>query len=223
MSSTSDGLIDFTQTAPHEDNKRDILRGVVIDIVKNNDCKFTALIRSVDLISRRAIDNYAVFVSEFSFDKIRDEIERRKSEFIMRINKTFADIQDKLLGIPIAVIIASAQIDIKNGYIKNTAVLFGISIFTLLMGILTKNQIHNLEVIKEEYDYQKEILEKEYASLHSKISSAFEAINKRCKCLKITFYAISVILLLNYIFTYILYYKWTPKFNKAAIYLLETL
>lgn len=222
MLSTSDTLIDFTQNSPHEINKRDILKSVVIDLIKSSDTPFKTLLRSIHEISRRATDNYAIFVSEFSFEKIRDEIEKRKSEFIIRINRTFADIQDKLLGIPIALIIAATQIDIKNGYTKNTAIITGISIFTILMGMLINNQLHNLEAIKDEYDYQREMLKKEYSSLHAKIASAFDTINARWKRLKYTFYFLSLIMILNYIISYVLYYKWTMKFKKAAIFLWNT-
>jgi len=216
LTSTSDVLIDFTQTGPHEINKRDILKGVIIDVLRNSDTTFKTILRSINEISRRATDNYAVFVSEFSFDKIRDEIEKRKTEFILRINKTFSDIQDKLLGIPVALIVASTQIDIKNSYTKNTAIMFGISIFTILMSCLIQNQLHNLKVIKDEYAYQEDMLENEYSTLHDKIASAFKAIKLRWRYLNRTFYGVAVILFINYIVTYYLYFQWTLKF-KAAV------
>lgn len=217
-------LLHFIESSPHEANKRDILKGVVVDVIKNSREPFTTLIQSLDEITRRATDNYAVFVSEFSFDKIRDEIERRKSEFVLRINKVFSDIQDKLLGVPLALIIASTQMGEKGGYEKNCAIMCGISIFTILMALLIKNQVSNLETIKDEYGYQEDLLEREYVSLHEKIAAAFHAIQERWDYLNLIFKCISVLVLTNYIFAYVLYYRWTPEFREtldAIVYLLS--
>ncbi|WP_136524636.1 hypothetical protein [Geomonas ferrireducens] len=211
--SQSETLLHFLESTPHEANKRDILKGVVVDTIKSSRTPFTSLISSLDDVTRRATDNYAVFVSEFSFDKIRDEIEKRKSEFILRINKVFSDIQDKLLGVPLALIIASTQLDTKGDYGKNTSIICGISIFTILMALLLKNQVANLEAIKEEYAYQEGLLEKEYSSLHAKIEKAFKVIQGRWLYLDRKLQFVAGLVLGNYAFACFLYYQWTPQFR----------
>jgi len=209
----SEALLHFVESTPHQTNKRDILKGVVVDFTKNSSRPFTVLIRSLEEITRRATDNYAVFVSEFSFDKIRDEIEKRKSEYLLKINKVFSDIQDKLLGVPLALIIASTQLDTKGGYGKNTAIICGVSIFTIFMGLSIRNQVANLEAIKEEYDYQEGLLEREYSSLHAKIDCAFKTIKKRWRYLRHKLTFVALLVMGNYLFAYVLYYRWTPLFR----------
>jgi hypothetical protein len=217
--SSSQALAHFIESSPHEANKRDIVKGIVVDVIKGSPTAFTALIRTMDEIVRRANDNYSVFVSEFSFDKIKDEIAKRKIDFILRINKVFSDIQDKILGVPLALIIATTQIDAKNSYSKNTAIIVGLSLFTIIMGMLVKNQLSNLNAIKEEYTYQEGLLEKEFSSLHSKISDAFQAIDRRQKHLWLLLYSVAVLVLFSYVFSYFLYYQLTGDFQRAVTFI----
>lgn len=216
--SLSQALAHFIESSPHEANKRDIVKGIVVDIIKGSPAAFATLVRTMDDIVRRANDNYSVFVSEFSFDKIKDEIAKRKIDFILRINKVFSDIQDKILGVPLALIIATTQIDAKNSYNKNTVIIMGLSLFTIIMGMLVKNQISNLDAIKEEYTYQEGLLEKEFSSLHSKISDAFQTINRRQKHLRLLLYAVAVLVLFSYVFSYFLYYQLTGDFQRAVTF-----
>lgn len=217
--SSSQALAHFIESSPHEANKRDIVKGIVVDVIKGNPAAFSTLVWTMDDIVRRANDNYSVFVSEFSFDKIKDEIAKRKIDFILRINKVFSDIQDKVLGVPLALIIATTQIDAKNSYNKNTAIIMGLSLFTIIMGMLVKNQMSNLNAIKEEYTYQEGVLEKEFSSLHSKISNAFQAINRRQKTLRVLLYAVAVLVLFSYGFSYFLYYQLTEDFQRAVTFI----
>ncbi|GFO57417.1 hypothetical protein GMSM_44240 [Geomonas sp. Red276] len=217
--SFSQALAHFVESSPHEANKRDIVKGIVVDVIKGSPAAFATLVRTMEEIVRRANDNYSVFVSEFSFDKIKDEIAKRKIDFILRINKVFSDIQDKILGVPLALIIATTQIDAKNTYSKNTAIIIGLSLFTIIMGMLVKNQLSNLYAIKEEYTYQEGLLEKEFSSLHTKISDAFQAINRRQERLRLLLYSVAVLVLFSYGFSYFLYYQLTTDFERAVTFI----
>jgi len=83
------------------------------------------------------------------------------------------------------------------------------------MALLIQNQASNLEAIKDEYGYQEDLLEREYTSLHEKIAVAFQAIKKRWNYLNLILKCLSALVLTNYLFAYVLYYRWTPPFRET--------
>ncbi|MCZ5662332.1 hypothetical protein O5623_28590 [Escherichia coli] len=52
---------------------------------------------------------YKVFVSGFSYEKILDQLRVAKIEEMGKIHKVFSDIQNQILGIPVATIIVATQ------------------------------------------------------------------------------------------------------------------
>ncbi|HGY8153981.1 TPA: hypothetical protein ACNTEA_005073, partial [Escherichia coli] len=69
---------------------------------------------------------YKVFVSGFSYEKILDQLRVAKIEEMGKIHKVFSDIQNQILGIPVATIIVATQMKQANGWdsqaLINTAV-----------------------------------------------------------------------------------------------------
>ena len=105
-------------------------------------------------LQKKFSDGYNLFASSFSYDKIRDEVETAKVEYTGKIHKVFSDIQNQVLGIPIASIVVATQM--KDAGAKtattyevyvNSAVLLGCWIFVLLTGLLIWNQQHTLKVL----------------------------------------------------------------------------
>jgi hypothetical protein len=101
----SEFVSEFTSDI-HTDQKRTIARTVLSEMFADEPPSFSRLLdRFVDFRAR-CIAGYQLYVSEFSFQKIKSEVEKEKLEFTLKLNKIFSDIQSQLLVIPIALILA---------------------------------------------------------------------------------------------------------------------
>lgn len=122
-------------------------------------------------------------MSEFSFEKIREQVEKEVFDFSVKLNKTFSDIQNQLLAIPAALILAGTQMKegSENLWI-NLSLFAGLLIFSLFISFLLRNQTNTLHAIKRECDSQwhaikskhknvKPLLEEHYSTLKDRYLS----------------------------------------------------
>jgi hypothetical protein len=96
---------------------------------------------------------YRLFVSNFSYDKVRSELEAAQVEYTAKIHKVFTDIQNQLLTIPVATVVVATQMELATGsdqFWIDTAVLMGSFIFVILVGFLVCNQKHTLDTLEKE-------------------------------------------------------------------------
>ncbi|GAA0455220.1 hypothetical protein [Sphingomonas molluscorum] len=169
----------------HADEKTGLLADAVIEIAagQRRQARFTHLITNLDRICDEVERGYRLFVSSFSYSKIRKEIETAKLEYIGKIHKTIVDIQGQLLGIPVATIVVASQLKRSEHcdavFWTNSAVLLGAWIFVVLLGIAIKNQWHTLAVIGTEIDGQRERLSSDHAAVRDDFIDVFDDLEHR--------------------------------------------
>lgn len=177
-----DELAGLLSTDPHKDQKLVMMKAVLVDLLARvpERERFNYIIKHFDEIRQKFINSYDLFVSEFSFEKIRDEIEERKLEFTIRLNKVFSEIQNKLLAIPVALILVGGQME-KTGSVtlKNFLILLGAFVFSVLMQMLIHNQRQTLKSLKEEIDRQRDSLRHRYVAVSAKFEGAFDQLGDR--------------------------------------------
>lgn len=85
----------------------------------------------------------ARFTSGFSYEKVRDEVEATRIEYAGKIHKVIGDIQNQLLGIPVATIVVATQMKEATRYDSqywiNAAVVLGCWVFALLVLMLLRD------------------------------------------------------------------------------------
>jgi hypothetical protein len=137
----------------HSEQRRTIFRTVLLDALRSVEPaeRFVKFLGLFDELFIRFQDNYQLYVAEFSFEKVLAEITQKKLDYILKLNKTFSDIQNQLLAIPVAVILVGGQME-QAGSIttKNAVVYVGVFVFALLMSLLIRNQLDNLMAIGSE-------------------------------------------------------------------------
>ena len=151
-------IFDFVKADIHKDQKATIIKGVLIEMLKNNEIDrltVSCLIKRFSEFLERVNANYQLYVSEFSFDKIKEQVESEKFEFTLKLNKVFSDIQNQLLAVPIALVLVSSQMKLSNGLsFINMSIWCGVLIFGIFMSLLIRNQRSTLNAIKLEIDSQ---------------------------------------------------------------------
>jgi len=133
----------------------------------------------------------------------------------------FSDIQNQLLGIPVATIIVASQMkDAKTlGYEfwVNTAVLLGCWVFAILMIFLLHNQSHTLAVLRDEIQRQKRQLTKEFAAVANSFEDTFAYLSKRAFTQRLILWAIDVFVVLGLLLSHVMYLKLTSAARDWAV------
>lgn len=155
-----DKIIQFIDDNTQSKQKLAILSKAIITECKNEtfNKRFTLLLTKLDSIYNTLEHDYAVFASSFSYEKLRNEIENAKLEEQVKIHKVITDIQNQILGIPVATVIVATQFktqkSVKFDYFYqfsvNTGITIGVCIFTIIIGYLVYNQIQSLTGIEKE-------------------------------------------------------------------------
>lgn len=202
---------------PHQDQKITILKSVVYELLKpvsDKGERFKFLLNNFKELHKRFINNYDLFVSEFSFEKIREEVEERKLEYTIKINNIFSDIQNKLLTIPVALIVVGAQMENTGEFsLKNAVILGGAIVFAILMSLLLKNQNHTLKAINFEVNEQKIRLKNKYSAIAEKFNSSFQYLDDRFKSQVELLSVVSIFVWVGLVCSVILFIIYTPALS----------
>ncbi|MDT0618317.1 hypothetical protein RM531_07500 [Salinisphaera sp. P385] len=196
---SSDAFVEFCADSLHRKHRLEAVAKVVIrqtrGISANN--RIHHVFRNLDVILSDAKSQHAVFLSAFSYEKVRDEVEALKVEYTSRIHKVLSSIQGQLLGIPAATVVVATQMkkaDVMGAvFITNAAVLLGAFIFGIFLILLLVNQGHTLEVIKTEVARQKGQLKSELLEVADGFEAAFLMLERRINHQRLILWIVGVV------------------------------
>lgn len=203
----------------HKEQKLAIFSDAVISLVKGvqPEKRFHMLLSNLPELQLKFADGYRLFISNFSYDKIRNELEIAKVEYSGKIHKVFTDIQNQVLGIPIATVVIATQMkdsttENASGYefLVNLAVLLGCWIFVVLVGLLIWNQLHTLEVLSSEISRQKDLIKEKHHAVALNFDDIFEMLDRRLELQKIILKVIVGVLGVGLFLAHMFYFYLTP-------------
>lgn len=174
----------------HMEQRHEICATAICEMLSGQpkEQRFPALLRGILELQQRFIDGYKLFASSFSFEKVRDQAEAIRIEYLGKIHKTFSDIQGQLLGIPVSTIVVATQfkdVETLTGAARtgqmwiNVAVIVGAFIFCIFFTLAAWNQKHTLDVLEEEIERHKVALEKDHADIKERLAGVFEKLDNR--------------------------------------------
>lgn len=158
---------------------------------------------------------YAFFLSDFSYSKLKLELESAILDYSKNVRAIINDSQNKLIAIPAAFLVASSQLEFDKAYsLKNALILISSFIFSILIEIFIRNQesslrifLDNIASYKTTFNIKNEGSEvKAMKTLKELITNSFEAIDDeldkqrtRLQTIRIINWGMSVFLLVVYI------------------------
>jgi len=200
-------ICDFSQEEKDLDQKRILLKRVIVSMLKNIDeqSRFIELCQKFEIMVTRYRDNYYLFLEDIDIDTILNDVRKKKVEYLASIAKVYSDMQGKLLTIPITLIPLTQT---KNDCLSNAIILVGIIIYVILMLSYVLSQwLIIVEVHKDKEQY--------YSQLESKYNKAFcenfknilDSINKRYYSIRsVVWIILSTLLLIVFVNFYVLVY-----------------
>jgi hypothetical protein len=166
----------------HLEQRKAIVKIVLSEMLSGvaSSARFKDLLERFPEFIKRVKDNYELYIAEFSFEKILEDIEAHKLDYTIKLNKVFSDIQSQLLAIPAALILVGSQL-VNEGALswKNVLIIVGVFIYSVLMNLLIRNQRNSLLAIGSEIRKQEEYLLKRHVALKGGFDQAFSALNSR--------------------------------------------
>ena len=97
---------------------------------------------------------------------------------MLRLNKTFSDIQNQLLAIPAAILLVGANVKADN-FTANISTAVGISIFSWIMWKLIRNQSDSISAIHDEIRLRKDKVEEQSSEISEKLLPRFSKLSAR--------------------------------------------
>ena len=180
-----EALEHFVFEKVHKDQKTAILSTVAIDLCKHQPEgeRFRFLLIHLRDVVSKSLDGYKLFASEFSYDKIKTKTEEAIGEYTNKIHKTFHDIQNQVMGVPVATVIVATQLKAAPTcgmeFWGNLAISVGATLFVLLLSVAIYNQFMTLGNIEDDLERQKEKLGKDYASISEKFLPLYKKLGGR--------------------------------------------
>jgi len=171
----------------HKDHKRTIIRTCITDLFATPNSKITKIeisdiFKEAELLLEDVRDNYNLFISEFSFKKIKNEIEREKLDFTIKLNTVFSSIQNQLLAIPVALVLVGSQMENTGSWSrKNLVIWLGALVFALLLSLLVRNQKNTLSAVRQEIDQQWKKIHSDHRPVADRFRDLYWTLEERHK------------------------------------------
>ncbi len=172
---------EFIASETHQEQKRIILKTVLLELFSGRKkLPFSELLGRFDEFVDRVHASYQLYVAEFSFQKVKGEVEKEKLDAMVKLNKVFSDVQGQLLAVPAALILVGGQMENKGAWTsKNLLIWIGALFFSVLMSLLIRNQRHTLKAVKHEIDQQRQQMESKYQAIASRFADIYAEIEDR--------------------------------------------
>lgn len=163
----------------HRDARKEIAKRVLVrflDAVPENE-RFSDFLTRIPELHQAFLADFDIYSSGFSFDKVREEFERKKLDFVVKINGATSDVLNKLIAIPVGQGLLVSQMKREVGFeLVNIALLVGSFIFVFIAIIMIVNQRKTLIHIREELNFEKKILREKARPTYDKLSGLISSL-----------------------------------------------
>jgi hypothetical protein len=215
VSALVDELDRFVFDKIHRDQKLAILSSAVIEMCKSQPepVRLSFLLANLHELIERAQDGYKLFASEFSYEKIRGKTEEAISEYTGKIHKTFHDIQNQVMGVPVATVIVATQFKAAATcgieFWANLAISIGATLFVMLLTAAIYNQWMTLRNIEDDLVRQEGKLARDYATVASTFLPSYLKLKARVRTHRKVLGAIVVASWMGVVLTWYIYTRLT--------------
>lgn len=174
--------------------KRNLFINEIIDFMhKNATDKIDVLLVNIDDLYNNCESAYLFYISNYSSNKLKFEIDSKAIEFTQKIQGVINDAQSRLIAIPSAFVLAALAMDFdKLLSVKNFVTIISLFIFALLIQLFINNQYTILALINENINEFKQSFKDD--KNETPLSNRFLIVDEARKKQKCRFIIINVIL-----------------------------
>lgn len=146
--------------------------------------------------------SYSFYLEKYSYNKVKAELDNDIISYGTRIQSVINDIQTKLISIPIAFLLISAQFDLSGVKMMNNLLLIISSIiFSCLLEILLQNQFFTLKFVYQDVkmyklridENKKKAINEDLDGLFNKIYRSYRKQNKLLHLIRFLIWTIPIL------------------------------
>ena len=148
---------EYVKSIDEYKEKRSIFLQELIDFLfPERSNRFQYLLSNFKEFFERCNTSFEFYLSNFSYNKVKMEIDNSVFEHSKNIRNIINDAQSKLIAIPAAFVLAATQIDFSNVIsIKNIIIIASSFIFSYIISIFIQNQKNALNIVSENVENYK--------------------------------------------------------------------
>nr|WP_295468197.1 hypothetical protein [Mesorhizobium sp.] len=202
----------------HKDQKEAIASSTLVETCRATPepDRFAHLLRNLREFVTKCYDSYRLFASEFSYEKIRSKAEEAIGDYASKIHRTFHDIQNQVLGIPVATVVVATQMKVAAecdvNFWANLAVALGATLFVVLLTFAVSNQIMTLSSIERDLTRQKTKLSSDYTVVSAEFLPLYGKLETRICMHSVALWGIGACCIAGVVLTWFIFAQLTtPK------------
>lgn len=141
------------------EDKKNVYINFLIEFLtsKDEDKRFSFLLINFSDYNEKAQSTYNFYLRNFSYNKLKVELDSKTLEFNQKLQSVINDSQTKLIAIPTALVLVLSTLDYDNiNSIKNYLSVVGLIIFGGFIQLFINNQKSMLNFISENIDHYKQ-------------------------------------------------------------------
>lgn len=147
-----------------------------------SDQRFEVLLRSWGEIMQAFLSDFDIYASGFNFDKAREEFERRKLDFVVKMNAASSDAMTKLIAIPVGQGLLASQMKTDGAYVVvNHALLTASFVFLLVAAMLVAAHVLTLRQVGFELTAESEMLRQRALPTYKQLRPMIEQLQTRLR------------------------------------------
>lgn len=167
---------------------------------ENETNRFQFLLIHIAEFSDRADNAYQYYIRNFSYNKLKTDLDNTALEYSKKIQSVINDSQTKLIAIPTAFVLVTASMNFDQILSsKNIGIIISLFVFAWLLELFIRNQKSALAFIKQNIDIYKQT----FKQMNDTVENAFKIVdiewkkqNKRILIIKWIIWSVPIIILI---------------------------
>lgn len=173
-------LVDEVLAPPQVKAKKGLYKRALLRYLDSvsDEGRFEASVRGFATITKSFEASRDNFLSDFEFDKLTERFERKREEYMLKIDAVCGELLTKVLALPVAQAIVVSQYK-AGAPLSNVALLVGSGIVAILGAAFVSNQVHAIGEIRTNAKRERQDVERRHPELYSRIRNSYDSVLHR--------------------------------------------
>ena len=175
--------------------------------------RFSTLLATIGEIREAFLADYEIYAASFSFEKAREDFERKKLDYIVKAGAATSDVLSKLAAIPVGQGLLASQMKVgEDSELINAALLFASIAFAAVSTALLYNQFNTLTQLERELETEVKLLRDHTPSTYDKMKDVIQSLRSRLAWHRwLVPGAMAVLIVASTLFTFAAYHSSIPS------------
>jgi len=166
----------------HDDARKDIARRAIVRMLAGTsaDERFSAFIRMFGTFHETFLADFDIYASSFNLDKVREDFERKRLDYVVKLNSVGSDALGKLITIPVGQGLLASQMKSEQSMLAtNNALLIASYIFAVIALMIIASYVLSILQVANELKSEANVLKDRSQPTYSKLKPMIDRLGIR--------------------------------------------